>query len=224
MLQLTAQPYASSDVVTIYSADDLINTAKTKGFKELKRTINPIDLVYVDSTYAPILIDLEFKFGFSSKHYDNNKISTYELPELTLYLADNFGNSKAGKKIFDYYCSIPKHSKADTIYYIYNNLDDYLKVLVKFSAPQLIERLKQDYITWTKLAQKSPQKSYPTIEEMRKTSFEESMKYETSDLYVDCNFIALQIAGALNYLKVKGFDDSLIEKLKNTQTYPFAHR
>jgi hypothetical protein len=221
---LTAQPYASSDVVKIYSADDLINTAKTKGFKELQWTISPIDLVYVDSTYAQILIDLEFKFGFSSKHYDNNKIITYELPELTLDLADNFNNRKAGKKLFDYYCTIPKHCKADTIYYIYNNLDDYLKVLVKFSSPQLIERLKQDYNTWTKLAQKSPQKSYPTIEEMSKTSVKESMKFKTSDLYVDCNFIALQIAGALNYLKVKGFDNSLIEKLKTTQTYPYANR
>ena len=224
MIHLVAQPYASLDVVKIYNADELINTAKTKGFKELKKAISPIDLVYVDSTCASILIDLEFRSGFSSKHYDNNKIITYELPELTLDLADNFNNTKAGKKLFDYYCSIPKHCKSDTIYYIYNNLDDYLKVLVKFSSPRLIERLRQDYNTWTKLAQKSPKKSYPTIEEMRKTSFEESMKFKTSDLYVDCNFIALQIAGALNYLKVKGFDNSLIEKLKVTQTYPFSNR
>lgn len=224
MIQLTAQPYTSSNVVKIYSANDLINIAKTKGFKELKKSINPIDLIYVDSTYASILIELEFKSGFSSKHNDNNKIITFELPDLTIDLADNFSNAKAGKKLFEYYCSIPKHCKTDTIYYIYNNLDDYLKVLVKFSSPRLIERLKQDYNTWTMLAQKSPTKSYPTIEEMRKTSFEESMKFKSSDLYVDCNFIALQIAGALNYLKVNGFDNTLIEKLKTTQTYPFANR
>lgn len=222
MIQLDAQPYASSDIVKIYNAGDLINIAKTKGFKELKKTISPIDIVYVDSTYAPTLIDLEFKAGFWNKDWDNNKIITHELPELTLELADNFNNIKAGKKLFDYYCSIPKHSKADTIYFIYNNLDDYLKVLVKFSSPQLIERLKQDYYDWTKLAQNSPKKSYQTIEEMRKTSFEESMKFKTSDLYVDCNFVALQIAGALDYLKVKGFDDMLIEKLKTKQSYPFA--
>ena len=221
MIQLDAQPFAS---LKIYNAEDLINIGKSKGFKELKNTIYPLDLVYLDSSYASTIIDLEFNDGFYSKHVYNNKIITYELPELTLELADNFNNTKAGIKLFDYYCSIPKHSKCDTIYYIYNRLDSYLKVLVKFSSPQLISKLKHDYYEWTKLAQKSPKKSYPTIENMRKTSFVESMKFKTSELYVDCNFIALHLAGALNYLKVKGFDDILIEKLKTKQSNPFAPR
>jgi hypothetical protein len=53
-------------------------------------------------------------------------------------------------------------------------------------------------------------------------NFEEMMKFKEDDLYPDCSFVALQIAGALNYLKVKGFDNALLENLKKQQTWPFA--
>ncbi len=147
MLQLDAQPIVSSDSIKIYNAEDLINIAKAKGINELKKIINPIDLIFIDSSYTPLIIDLEFKTGLWNKHYFNKKIITYELPELTMELADNFNNTKAGEKLFDYYSSLPKHYKSDTLFDIYKSdyLNDYLHVLVKFSSPQLIEKLKQDY-------------------------------------------------------------------------------
>ncbi len=219
--QLETAQNSNSDSVTIYSSAYLINIAKHKGINELKNLINPIDLVYLDSAYAPKLIDLEFKSGFLGRHFDNDKIITYELPELTLAIADDFDYKKADKKLFDYYCSIPKFIRSDTLYYIYNNLDHYLEVLIKVNPAGLIEKLKKDYNEWTKLALKAPKKIYPTIEERQKMPFMESIKFKPSNLYPDCNFLVLQLAGALNYLNVKGFDNLLLENLKTRQTMPY---
>lgn len=223
-IQAYAQPYANTQNLQIYNADELITIAKTKGLSELELIVNPIDLVYVDSSYASTIIDLEFKSRFWEKYPDNNKIRTYKLPDFTLDLAKEFYNAEAGKRLFAYYSHLPKFAKSDTMYYIYNNLDQFLAVLIRYSSPRMIEKLKSDYNDWSKLAQKSAPKTYPSMDEIRNQSLDESLKLKPSDLYVDCNLMALQIAGALNYLKVKGFDNALIEKLKTRQTYPFAKR
>lgn len=224
MIRLAAQPFALPDALKIYNADELMKIAKNKGIQELEKSIDPINLVYLDSSYAQTIIDLEFKTKFLDKHPYNNKVVTYELPKLTIKLAEQFNIINAQKKLFEYYCNIPKFIKSDTIYYIYNHLDDFLKELVKINSPRLIARLKHDYNIWCELARKSPKKIYPTIEEMRKIPFKESHQFKPSDLLVDCNYISLQIAGALNYLKIKAFDDSLIEKLKAKQSNPFARK
>lgn len=220
MLQLDAQPIISSDSIKIYNAEDLINIAKTKGINELKEIINPIHLIFIDSSYTSLIIDLEFKTGLWNKHYINKKIVTYELPELTMELVDYPNNTKAGEKLFDYYSSLPKHYKSDTLFEIYNyyNLNNYLHFLAYFSSPQLIEKLKQDYNEWTLLAKMSPAKKYPTYREICKSD----KRFNSRVLYVDCNLMTLQIAGALNYLNVKGFNDSLINKLMATQTFSYA--
>lgn len=210
-------------VFNIYNADELMNIAKTKGIHELERDINPIDLVYIDTSYATKLIDLEFKIGFWEKQYNGREITTYGLPSITMEFADNFNNSKAGKMLFDYYCLLPKIIKSDTIYNIYNHLDEYLKIMIKYNSTPLKERLIKDYDEWSNLAKKTPRKIYPTIDELRNLSIEDSLVYKTNNLYVDCNFIVLQIAGALDYLKVNGFNDSLLQIIKRKQTYPFAN-
>jgi len=226
MTFVVGQPYKSSQAygLNIYNAAELISIGKNKGIHELEKLIQPIDLVYLDKSYASDIIDIEFKTNFLGKLNDNNKVYTFDTPETTRKLADQFNDKKAGAKLFEYYCKLPKFIKSDTIYYIYNNLDDYLKLLVKFKSPQLIERLKNDYYEWSMLAEKAPKKVYPTLEERQKISFEESMKFKQTDLYVYCNFLALQIAGALNSLKIVGFDDSLIDKLKTKQSWPWANR
>lgn len=224
MIEFANQPYALTPELNIYNASELINIGKQKGIRELEKKIQPIDLVYLDTSYASAIIDIEFKSGFLTKHYDNQNVYIYNTPETTMELADKFNNKKAGARLFEYYCKLPKFIKSDTIYSVYKDLDDYLKLLVKFKSPKLIERLKKDYYEWSILAKKAPKKVYPTIEEMQKIPFEESIKFKQTDLHYDCNFIVLQIAGALNRLKVAGFEDSLIEQLKAKQTYPFASR
>lgn len=222
-INLIAQPYVdtSSEELKIYNANELINIGKNNGMQKLAEKINPIDLLNLDRSYASALIAIEFKTGFIRKHDDNKKVYTYVTPDVTMELADKFDDKRAGEKLFEYYCKLPKFIKSDTIYFIYNNLDDYLKILIKFKSPRIIERLKKDYYDWSILAKKAPKKVYPTIEQ-RKASIDEWMRFKPSDLYIDCNFITLQLACALNRLNVNGFEYSLIEKLKKRQTWPYA--
>lgn len=223
LTSLFAQPITKTDALKIYNATDLLNVGKNKGIREIENFVNPIDLVYLNPQYGSAVIDIEFKTGFLKKHQNERNIYTYGIPTHTMEVAEMFGDIKAGAKLFEYYCKLPKYIKSDTIRSIYNNLDDFLKLLVKYKSPKLIERLKKDYYEWSNLAKKAPKKSYQSVEEMLNTTFEESMKFKPSDLYVDCNFMALQIAGALNSLQVIGFDDKLLEKLKKEQSWPFTN-
>lgn len=222
LTSLIAQPITKTDALKIYNATELLNVGKKKGIHEIENIVSPIDLVYLNPQYGSAIIDIEFKTGFLKKHHSEKNIYTYGIPTNTMEVADMYGDIKAGAKLFEYYCKLPKYIKSDTIRSIYNNLDDFLKLLVKYKSPKLIERLKKDYYEWSNHAKKAPKKSYQSVEEMMNTTFEESMKFKPSDLYVDCNFMALQIAGALNSLQVIGFDDKLLEKLKKEQSWPFA--
>ena len=224
LTSLIAEANTPTEALKIYNATELLTIGKRKGIHEIEKLVQPIDLVYLNPLYGSTIIDIEFKTGFLEKYHNKKNIYTYGIPKNTMEVADKFINKKAGAKLFEYYCRLPKFIKSDTIYTVYNNLDDYLKLLIQYKSPKLIEKLKRDYYQWNKLAKKAPKKVYPTIEEMQKTSFEESMKFKPTDLYVDCNFLALQIAGALNSLKVTGFDDLLLEKLKKKQSWPFAKR
>ena len=208
--------------IQILDAEKIIAEASKIGLKNLEKIIDPIILVYLDSSFSSTLIELEFKTEFLEKHYSNKSVYFYNLPKYTFELADEHNNREALEKLFDYYIQIPKFVKSDTIYVIYNNLNNFLKVLVKSNNPNLPKRLSEDYRKWSDLAKVSKQKSYKSIEEYRNMSFEESMKFREDDLYIDCSYIALQLAGALNYLKVNGFDSELLEELKRQQTYPFA--
>ena len=223
LTSLIAEATTPTEALKIYNATELLNIGKKKGIHEIEKIVQPIDLVFLNPLYWATIIDIEFNTGFLEKLQNQKNIYTYGIPKNTMEVADNFINPKAGAKLFEYYCKLPKFIKSDTIYTVYNNLDDYLKLLIKYRSPKLIEKLKSDYYQWIKLAKKAPEKVYPTFEEMKKTSFEELSKFKPTDLYVDCNFLALQIAGALNSLKVTGFDDLLLEKLKKKQSRSFRN-
>ncbi|MDP4268836.1 MAG: hypothetical protein Q8909_01785 [Bacteroidota bacterium] len=213
---------ALPEKVKMFNADNLINVGKKEGIAAIRKYIDPFELAIVDSMYASKLIEIEFAKGFYGRHYQRSEIHTFDLPKYTLQIADEFYNPEAGRKIFEYYCRVPKFIKSDTLYYMYNDLSSYLKILVKYKSPRIVQRLKRDYYTWIRLMNKAPKKKYLTFEERRKISFEESMKFKPSDLYIDCHFTAFQIAEALHYMKIKGFDNSLVEELKREQSYPFA--
>ena len=227
MVNLYCQPFKlppkiSEKEVRIYDAEKLISDASVKGLKKLEETVYPIKLTYLDPSFSSVLIDLEFKEGFLKKHHSNKDICDYILPKYTIELAKK-NNTKALVKLYEYYIKLPKFIKSDTIYSIYNDLDDFLKILVKSYNPKLQKRLSQDYKEWMALSKVSTPKSYPTIEESRNRSYKKSIKLKEVDLYVDCSYMALQLAGALNYLKVKEFDKELLENLKQQQTYPYAN-
>jgi len=100
-------------------------------------------------------------------------------------------------------------------------LDDFLSTLVTDKSEQLSKRLVDDYHIWKGLIENTPKMKYPTPEERSKESPNEWLNFHESELYNDPRVRALQIAGALNYLKVKGFNKKLLDSLISTQSCPW---
>lgn len=232
LLRITNRTYC--DTVHIYSADELIDQIKSTGRLDI---LSPIDFVYLDSLHLKNMVDAEFRHGFWRKDHDNPKIVVYEIPELTLELAEVFRDNDASKRLYNYYLRIPKMIKSDTVYNVYKDLDGFLKVLVMYKHPNFIEKLKRDYWEWMRLAEKAPPKSYPpapkrnqdgsysdSISWYKRVKLAKQAKFKPDYLYVDCYYMALQVAGALYYMKVKGFDDALMEQLIAKQTYTYAKK
>ena len=211
--------------IQILDAEAIISEASKIGLKNLEKIINPIILTYLDFPFCSTLIEMEFKTDFLEKHHSNKNVYFYNLPKYTFELADEHNNKEALEMLFEYYIQIPKIAKSDTIYAINSNSDNFLKVLVKSNNPNLLKRLSKDYKEWSELAKISKPKSYLSREEFReraRNDLDEFLKFKEDDLYVDCSYKALQLAGALNYLKAEGFDNELLENLKKQQTYPYA--
>jgi len=168
---------------------------------------------------------MEFKAGFVEKHSQSSEHFYYKTPFYTEYLAENFNDNHAGRKLFEYYRNLPKFVKSDTIYAMYGgDFDKCLAILINQNIKNLNNILKQDFYQWKKLSEKTSSKQYPTIEELRNRSFEESMKFNESDLHLDCSFLSFQLAYALNLLDEPMFDDKLVEELKAKQTWTFIDR
>jgi len=209
----------------IYSVDELMTIGLKHGISKLESYVSPISILYVDSTKSKDIIAIEFKAGFVEKHSQSSEHFYYNVPFYTEYLAENFNDKYAGRKLFEYYRNLPKFIKSDTIYAMYGgDFDKYLAILIKLNIKNLNNILKQDFYQWNKLSQKTSPKQYPTFEELRNRSFEESMKFNESDLYLDCSFISFQLAYALNLLNEPKFDDKFVEELKAKQTWTFIDR
>lgn len=208
----------------VYSVDELMTIGSKYGISKLESYTSPINILYVDSTKSKEIIAMEFKSSFLEKHSQSPKHYYFKTPFYTEYLVEYFGDKYAVQKLFDYYKSIPKFIKSDTVYGMLNSVDKYLAMFVEYGVKGLESKLQQDFKEWSKLSDKSVPKKYPTIEEIRSRSFEESMKFKESDLYPDCNFISFKIANALNLLKVPEFDKQFLNELKAKQTWTFIDR
>jgi len=196
-----------------------------QGLEKLESYTSPINILYVDSTKSKDIIAMEFNAGFLEKHSKSSEHFYYKTPFYTQYLAENFNDKFAGKKLFEYYQSLPKFVKSDTMYAMYGgNFDKYLAILITQNIKNLNNNLKQDFYKWNKLSEKTTPKQYPTIEELRNRNFEESMKFKESELYLDCNFISFKLASALNILNEPKFDDKFVAELKEKQTWTFIDR
>jgi len=211
--------------VVILSEKEALNIIVNQGLNNLERYTQPINLVYLNENNAKSIIDKEFSTNLIKPHQDSLGISVCHIPTYSIEIATDFKNEYALEKIFQYYKSLPKHIKSDTIYNAYIDLDDILALLVFYKPNGLVEVLESDYYKWRKLAKKTSPKEYKTIEEYRQESatknLNDLLKLKPEDFIVDCNFISFQIAGALNKLGHKDFSDDFLMKLKLTQTYPF---
>jgi hypothetical protein len=206
----------------IWSVDDFIKIGYTKGISKLESlNFDFINLVYIDSTLAKKIVDIEFKSTFYEKHSDSVGIYWYNRPKNTEEIASKFNDKYAAAKLFSYYKSLPKFIKSDTIYGVYNNLDSFLSILLYYNPKGLKEKLKKDFYEWQKISKKAPIKKYLNQKEMRAMNFMESLKLKKSDLYPDCNYLVFQLANAIKLLHEPGFDNRLIAQLKKKQTYPY---
>lgn len=160
--QLPAQPYIQPPFkLKIYNAEDLIKIGMEKGLDALPKFFDPINLIYLDKKYADILIDIEFKSGFVERYPDNAKYFIKNTPDLTLEIAKDFGVKKAYRKLFQYYCSIPKVVKTDTLYSLYsqyNKLEEFLGVLIYYNSSSVVLKLVDDYHIWRDLIKTTPPK------------------------------------------------------------------
>lgn len=200
---------------------------ENKGIDSLINYISPINLVYLNEINSKVIIDKEFSIGFLEPYNDSSGTFKYNSPEITIKIAGSYNNIYAAQKLFEYYKSLHKHIKSDTIYYIYNQFDEFLRLLVFYNPKGLKETLESDYYEWEKLAQKASHKKYKTYEEVRKISdsmnysYDNFYKLTTEDFVVDCNYKTFQIAKALNLLGHKDFNMSFLLQLKAKQTYPY---
>ncbi len=220
--------FAQENDIHIFSEKEALGIIKNYGIDSLEKVFDPFSLVYLNEENAQYFIEKEFSESFVEAHYDSVGIYTYDLPHRTISFASEFNNKKAANYIFDYYKSLPKHIKSDTIYSAYNNLDELLSLLVFYDIKGLQKTLETDFFEWLALAQKTPPKRYKTLEELREEartkSLVEQLKLKSEDLVVDCNFMAFQIASALQKLGNPYFTTDCMEELKAKQTYFLINR
>lgn len=210
--QLLSQPKMKPvNKPDIYNADELIKYGLKYGVAELCKLTDPSVIILLDKSYADKLIKMEFKEGFVEKYYQRKNLYIKRIPELTLTIAHQFGINNAKKKIFEYYCSIPKGITSDTIYDLYHDLNKVLDILVIYQSSSVIKRLVDDYHVWRDLIKTTPKIKYSKDGEIR-----------NGNSYNDCRYITLQLAGALCYLNVKGFDQDLLNYLISIQSSPMA--
>ncbi len=101
----------------IYSVEELMNIGSEQGISKLESYTSPINILYVDSTKSKNIIAMEFKIDFVEKHSQSSEHFYLKTPFYTKYLAENFNDKYAVKKLFDFYSTSPKFIKSDTIAY-----------------------------------------------------------------------------------------------------------
>lgn len=217
---LIAQPYSNSGGLKIYNADELLNEAKLNGLENLP--VDPIDLIRVDSSYIKPIVDLVFENIYSISSSTSDALICRH-PEITLNIISETRSKYAIDKLFEFYCSLPKVIKSDTIYLPYRQLDQIIQWFTHSSNKHFQERLIKDFHEWTKIAQVAPQKQYLCRENHWDLNLVEKVEYQENYKIVDCDKILLHIASALKTANIGKVTFAEIEKLKNSQTWPFAN-
>jgi len=210
--------------VDIFSEIQALDIIDKQGIDSLTRFTNPINLIYLNKDNAKFLIDKKFSEGFIKQHPDSSGIFTLRLPKYSIEIAKIMKDDYAAQKVFEYYKSLPKHIKSDTVF-VYLGLDEILSLLVFYKPEGLEKTLISDYYEWEKLAQKSTPKKHKTFEELRlefnNKPYDNIIALSEDDLYVDCNYVTFQIAQALNKLGHSDFNRDKLLSLEAKQTFPY---
>jgi len=199
-----------------YYVDELMEKWKYSGF-DLIEPVDPTYLYYFDTSYVKDIINFELlhESDLINPHPDSNGIFRQNVPKLTFKFLEN-RSEYAAKKLYEFYQKTPKFITSDTIYNIYNILDRLFPLLLNHHLKNIKDDLKKDYDEWKLLLIKSPHKRFITDEEHESRLKNWEIKYPkiSETLYPDIKGIMFQIALTLNYLKVSGFGDEIIDSLR----------
>jgi hypothetical protein len=214
---LLAKPgYYTPQPLSILDCDEIVKLGDKSGLKAVEKLINPITLLYLDTTYANHIVDWEFRQGFLRAHPDSAGYYIFDLPMYTLDIAANLDNRHAASSLLRYYCSVPKFTKSDTIFLIYKQMYRFLPVFVcrKPGETLLAEKLKSDFEAWTHIAAITPPVKYPDPS----VEYDRLSELKPLNTCNDSRFIALMLGLTLQQLKTPGFTEEKIKRLRSMQT------
>jgi len=206
--------YAQSGYKVI-DVDALLKSGEAKGISALENTVDPLLILYLDTLAGKKISDIEFKSGFLHKNPVEVSQYTYDVPKYTLDIAKYISDKYFDKLLMDYYQKLPRKIKADTMYVMYYDLEKYLLVLIKRKPSEMVNVLKKDFLFWSKFctptAKQEVKKKTPAADE---EAVADDGKVDAEETLNDTKMVALQIACALNRLKVPEFGDNFIKRFR----------
>ncbi|MCX6282122.1 MAG: hypothetical protein NTU51_09175 [Bacteroidetes bacterium] len=214
---LLARPlYYSPQKPIVLDCDEIISLGDKSGLKAVEKLINPMALLFLDTTYASKIVDWEFNQGFLRGHPDSIGFYILNLPTYTLDIASNTNNRHAASQLMRYYCSVPKVIKSDTICWMYEQLYRFLPVFVcrKPYESILEKKLRKDFEEWSRIAAKTTPLRYPDPS----VEFDRFPGLKPLNTRNDSRYISLMLGLTLQQLKSPGFDDKKIKELRSMQT------
>jgi len=217
LLFLVCKPvYYSPQKPDILECEEIVRLGDKYGMKAVEGLINPLTLLYLDTTYAGHIVNWEFRKGFLKGHPDSAGYYILELPEYTIDIVSDMNNIHAASLLLSYYCSVPKVLKSDTIYRLYDQLYRLLPLLVgrKPSGPLLESKLRNDFKYWARISSLTPPVKYtdPSVE------FDRFLNFKPVNKQTDPRFMELILSLALQQMGSPGFGEKKINELRKMQT------
>jgi len=208
--------YFSTPKPDILYCEEVVSTGDLKGLKAVEGLINPMTLLYLDTAYAEHIVDWEFSQGFLKGHPDSAGYYILDLPEYTIDIATLSNNMHAVSRLLSYYCSVPRITKSDTIFPMFDQLYKFLPVFVDMKpfAPLLEGKLSKDFHTWERLAAMTPPEKYPDPS----VEFDRFLNLKPLNNHTDPRFMELVLGLALQQMGSPGFTDEKIKELRKMQT------
>ncbi|MEI6884403.1 MAG: hypothetical protein WCO02_07940 [Bacteroidota bacterium] len=196
--------------------DEVLTYGANHGLASVEKYINPLSLLYLDTSYAGYISDLEFRSGFLTNHPDSLGKFVLEIPEYTIAIASSTNSQHAASNLFRYYCSVPRAGGIDTIIRMYQQLYKILPVFIAKKPYEAIleKRLLSDFNYWYALALKRKAVKYsdPSVE------YDRFLNLKPLNSPTDARLVTLMLALALQQLQSAAVNDTFIRKLREMQS------
>jgi|APCry1669188910_1035180.scaffolds.fasta_scaffold00058_32 hypothetical protein len=208
--------YYSPQKPDILYCNEVIRMGDHEGLKAVERLMNPLTLLYLDTAYAGHIVDWEFSQGFLKGHPDSAGYYILDLPGYTLDIASQTNNMHAVSRLLTYYGSVPRITRSDTIYRMYDQLYRFLPVFVGMKPfSRLLEgKLRKDFLEWERLSSITPPVKYPDPS----VDFDRFLNLKPLSSRTDTRYMELILGLALQQMGSPGFSEEKIKELRKIQT------